>query len=351
MGEKTIVVYISDEEYVGRFIRALNKRKPAGVVIERVTEREAFWEKREKARGNQTVFWLTDDMAGDGGDGCEGATGDPGASGAGRRKPGGKRQNDGQLIRLAPRSDHRNNVVSYCQEIGDLSAELFGCIGLSGTDVLSADGPVPGIYGIYAPYGEPGHLLGALLSQELAVYGSCLYVNTSAFPLLYQREDPEEKRHLGELFFRLDGKGFSELESKLERDYGAARRLPTIVHYRDLWDIGEREFGVFLQKLKSECQKSFVVICFNDIREAMPMVRVCDFFCLVGGRSCEDIGKRWMSYAAHESDEGAKEVRLTVLPAGYESWSEQLARDEPGQWLKDPVKKSFVQGIWREESL
>ena len=41
MEDKTVVIYISDEEYASRLARVLNKRKPAEVVIERVTERDS----------------------------------------------------------------------------------------------------------------------------------------------------------------------------------------------------------------------------------------------------------------------------------------------------------------------
>ena len=326
MGDKTIVIYITDEEYATRLIRALNRRKPSGVTIERVTEREDFWRSRERITEDGTRFWLTDD------------------AGSSVKDPGGDRA----LIRLSAKSDHKNNTLGFCQDIGSFASELFEMLGCSGADVMSADGPLPGVYGFYAPGGESGQLCAAMLSQELAVYGSCLYVNTGAFPMFYVKEDAGEKRHLGELFFRLDGKGFSDLETKLERDYGAAKRLPAIEHYRDLWDIREEDFGVFLQKLKSECKKSFVVVYFNDIREAMPMVSVCDGFYLVEGKAYEAVGERWKRYAGHESDKNAGEIRVITMPAGYEGWGSDLDRQEPEMWLSDPVKKTFIQGLWKE---
>ncbi|MBR0119217.1 MAG: hypothetical protein IJM01_03700 [Eubacterium sp.] len=326
MVDKSIVVYITDEEYAVRLIRALNRRKPPGVIIERVTEREAFWRSRESITEDGARFWLTDE------------------EGSSVKDPGTGRA----LIRLSGKSDNKYNTLSFCQDIRHFAKELFEMMGCSGPEVMSADGPVQGIYGIYAPCGDAGQLCAAILSQELAIYGSCLYVNTGAFPMLYVREDAEEKRHLGELFFRLSGKGFSELELKLERDYGVAKRLPTIVHYRDLWDIDEREFGVFLKKLKGECKKSFVVVYFNDIREAMPMVSVCDSFYLVEGKAYEAVGERWKRYAGHEFDKNAGEIRVITMPAGYEGWGSDLDRQEPEMWLGDPAKKTFIQGLWKE---
>ena len=326
MADIIIVIYITDEEYAARLIRALNRRKPPGVTIERVTEREAFWRSRERIAEDGARFWLTDE------------------AGSSVKDPGGGRA----LIRLSAKSDHKDNMLSFCQDIGSFTTELFEMMGCSGAEVMSADGPVQGIYGIYAPCGDAGQLCAAILSQELAIYGSCLYVNTGAFPMLYVREDADERRHLGELFFRLDGKGFLELETKLERDYGAAKRLPTIVHYRDLWDINEKDFGVFLRKLKGECKKSFVVVYFNDIREAMPMVSVCDGFYLVEGKAYEAVGDRWKRYAENESDKNAGEIKVITMPAGYEAWGMELDSQEPGSWLRDPVKKSFIQGLWKE---
>ena len=326
MGEKNIVIYITDEEYAAGLIRALNRRKPSGVSIERVTEREAFWRSRERVAKDDRGIWLTDD------------------AGISLKDPG-----DGSaLIRLSTESDHRKNTISFCQEIDGFASELFGMIGFSGVMTVSADGPMPGVYGIYAPCGEEGQLCAALLSQELAIYGSCLYVNTSAFPVMYVREDAGERRHLGELFFRLDGKGFTELELKLEREYGAAKRLPTIEHYRDLWDVGEKDFGIFIKKLNSECKKSFVVIYFNDIREAMPMVAYCDSFYLAEGRSYVKASERWMKYAGHESDESAKDISVITMPDGYAAWGVELSRQDPEAWLRDKVKKDFVKGLWYE---
>ena len=211
--------------------------------------------------------------------------------------------------------------------------------------------PPPGVYAVFTPYGEEASVAAALLTQELAVYGTCAYVNMSAFPHFYIRDSVSGNHHLGELFFRLEGESYDALVRESQIPYGRAVRVPSISHYRDLWDIHEEDRKRFLERLNNDCQIPYIVVLFNDIREAMPAVSFTTRFCiLLRGHDPDACMERWHRYARTEKQEGAGVVVALGMPESWGRWIAEMEQTAPEVWLEDREKKEFASRLWREEA-
>ena len=343
MREKMVRVYVRDAEYAGRLTRFLTGRDRVGLRVERMTEREPFWRSREGLKEGIGEVWLTDDVPG--------SREDPGRGEA--------------LFILAEESEParrgKAGRISFCRGGESIYRELLSGMGLSEDASYSEESPPPGLYGVFSPWGEEAQVTAALLCQELAGYGSCLYVSTGAFPMLYSKPEPREKEYaasmvpssgektLGELFFRMEREDFPALVESGKRRYGAAFCLPAVAHYRDLWDIGEDELGYFFERLCAECGADYVVAVFFDVREALPMAEHCREFFFLHRASRTEPMEEWRQYVKNEKREAFDRVSDIVMPTGWEEWMKELEASEPADWLSDKKKRSFISGLWKEE--
>ena len=345
MRERKIRLYVQDAEYGSRLSRFLAGRDRVGLRVERMTEREEFWRSREWGSVDEGIVWLTDDVTG--------MKEDPGKGEAIFLLDGGPPTKSG--VAFPNETSDRKAVqpgvmrrISYLQTGERIYCELLAAMGLAESAPVG-EAPPPGLYGVFSPWGEEAQVTGALLSQELAAYGKCLYVNTGSFPMWYRDNQRfPEGRYLSELLFRMEREDFPELVRNMEQDFGVARRLPSVAHYRDLWDVKEEELRLFFERLCTECDSVYVVAVFSDVREALPMADCCRRFFFSHRRSGYKPMEEWRRYAKNENRE-ADRVTEIVMPAGWERWCEELETSEVSDWLSDRKKKSFVGGLWKEE--
>lgn len=348
MRERCVRLYVRDSEYGSRLSRFLSGRDRVGLRVERMTDGEAFWKSREEAEADRSaegMVWLTDDVPG--------AGGDPGRGD--RLFLLDEVSDDGTVKSGVPRR------IGYCQQGEKIYFELLAGMGLSEKTSLSVEAPAPGIYGVFSPWGEEALLTAALLSQELAEYGTCLYVSTGFFSMLYggdrvpdksgllSEQKTREDRFLGELFFRMEREDFPVLVKNMEKEYGAALRLPPVAHYRDLWDVKEDELEHFFERISTECDIAYVVAAFHDVREAIPMAECCREFFFLHRSSGTEPMKDWRKYANNERREATSRVSEIVMPDGWETWYSEMEKTEVSNWLSDRRKKDFVSGLWKEE--
>ena len=317
MREKKLILYLRDEEYGKRLLRFLNGRRHPLLRPMMVTDREEFWRSREEHERTEDICYLTDDVSGE------------------LTNPGGA-----VLLWLVEVTDLERHRIGICQKADRLYADLLQGIGLPGEEDRPSGAPPPGVYGIYSP-GEEGSVAAALLSQELGSYGSCLYVNFREFPCFYTAEREEHTEHLGELFFRLDSSGYDDLVKRVSVAYGAAMRLPTVAHYRDLWDIGERDREHFYRRLQQECGLSYIVVLCADVREAIPLAETATRFLVVtrAGRG-DAVFRRWQRYVKTEKAEQAAQVIRIELPDSVRNWIRDMEEQTPESWLQDAEKKN-----------
>ncbi|MEE3467555.1 MAG: hypothetical protein VZQ83_03860 [Eubacterium sp.] len=327
MGEKKLYLYVCDDEYGKRLLRYLNSHRHPTLRVEMVTERERFWESRSQRKSNDE-YWLTDDVSG--------SLADPG--------------DRSTLWMLADRSDGDRHRIGYAKKAPELLRELMGIMALTDVADRPSGAPPPGVYGVYSP-GEEGTVTAALLSQELGTYGACIYVNLCEFPVFYTSESVGEKNNLGELFFRLESKDYKGLVEQSQITYGKATRLPTVSHYRDLWDVGDEDRRIFFRRLTEECDRTYVVVLFNDVREAMPMLGQVSGFIPVSRKGCEEaFTARWRRYAKTENHTETDPGTTVVMPDGWTAWIRDMENQPPENWLRDENRQAFVKGVLEEVS-
>ncbi|MBO4395137.1 MAG: hypothetical protein J5819_02175 [Eubacterium sp.] len=328
MIEKTLILYVSDDEYARRMLRFMSGHRQLGVRFERVTEREDFWQRRKREAGTENMYWITDDR-----EGC-------------------LRDSHGydHRILLTEESDEKKHQVSFCICADLMHREIMKQIGIADVTNVEQGAPPVGIYAVFSPYGEEAEVSAALLTQELAGYGDCAYVNMNAFPHYYERGLATEKHSLGELFFRIEGDNYSMLVRESGMPYGGAVRLPSVAHYRDLWDINDIDRRLFLERLNGDCHIPYIVVVFNDIREAVPMVTyVTRFLLIIRENDPDESLERWKKYIKTEKIDSTDSISRAVMPTGWTRWIDELAETAPGEWLRDNEKKTFAAGLWREE--
>ena len=102
MVEKTLIMYVGDEEYARRMLRYLSGHRQPYVRIERVTERDDFWQRRSRDT-DETLYWITDDR-----EGC-------------RRDPRGTEHR----ILLTEETDVDGHQVSFCVRADLLQREIL----------------------------------------------------------------------------------------------------------------------------------------------------------------------------------------------------------------------------------
>ena len=323
-----MILYVADEEYARRLLRYLSGRRRPGLQIERVTEREDFWQRRSLSAGDETLYWVTDDT--------EGCLRDP--------------KETFHRALLAEDTDETVQQIGFCKGADVLHRELMRWMDISEAPGVCEDAPPQGVYALFGPIGEEASLSAALLTQELAEYGACAYVNLSAFPHFYMRGEGRENHRLGELFFRLECENYGELIREAKFPYGGAIRLPTVAHFRDLWDIDDRDRKRFFDRLHTDCHYPYVVVVFNDIREAMPMVPYTTRFLFMMRETVEPPLARWNRYAATEGTDAMSMVTPMTMPRGWEYWIPEMEGSAPETWLADAQRKTFAGRLWREEA-
>ncbi len=324
MGEKKLYLYMNDTEYGKKLRRFLNVNRHPFLRVEAVTEKEKFWNGR-KNRDSADEYWLTDDVAG--------AMEDAGDSST--------------LMVLTEDTYEKRKTISCRAKAKNLYVTILSAMALEVQAKGDMGAPMQGVYGVYAPWGEEGSMVSALLSQRLAAFGECLYVNLCEFPMLYIEEEHPD-RGLGEIFFRIDSPDLESVVTKSKRKYGTAWRLPSVSHYRDLWDVDEKDMELFLKRLAGECGFSYVVVLFNDVREALPMADVMTGMFLVRRKSVlADPKERWIRYASTEKKEGI--IRPVIMPSGWEEWISEIENAEPDKWMDDNDKKEFIDQMTKSE--
>ncbi len=324
MGEKKLYLYMNDTEYGKRFQRYLNTNRHPALKVEMVTERNDFWKGREHgARENE--YWLTDDFSGAADDRC-----DPSS-----------------LIVIEERTDEKRQRVSCRMKAENMFVTILSMMALELEVSGTAGAPMQGIYGVYAPWGEEGSVLAALLSQWLSEYGTCMYLNLQEFPMFYIN-DTGKDGDLGEIFFRIDSPDLESVVTRAKIRYGAAERLPTVSHFRDLWDIGAEDMDRFFKRLAGDLGYKYVLVLFNDVREAIPMTDLMSGLFFVRRQSQTDPSDRWKKYAETEKKEG--QIHTVIMPQGWTDWARNMERSEPENWLNNNEKKEFIDGIWDEKS-
>ena len=326
MKDKTLYVHISDEEYLRRFIRYMNMRRHPELAVERITEREMFWQRVNEDNGNEDDYYLTDNMIN---------IPDISLNGTGSR-----------IMYLSDTDDEKNRIISVCQSADLIYTMCLKIMKLSESSRGKARGPVPGIYGVCG-HGEASDVVAGSLSQELSEYGNCLYISLAAFPHFYTTYKKEE-HSLGELIFRIGSGEFVALVNNALTEFGRAKRLPGVSHYKDLWDMSDDDRAALLKKLKNECDFDYIVVGFNDVREMMPQVGICQkMFVVVPRDRREDIWERWLSYAGMEGVPG-EELTSVYVPDEWTKWARRLDGCAPSQWLEDGELKGFITGLIRE---
>ena len=328
MTEKKLILYIADEEYARRMLRYLSGHRQPGLQIERVTEREDFWQRRKRDAGEKSLYWITDDR-----DGC-------------LRDPRGM---DHRIL-LAEENNEKRRQISFCIRADALQREILKYMEISGVPETQQGAPPTGVYVVFSPYGEEASVAAVLLTQELALYGSCAFVNMSAFPHFYERSGVAGSHSLGELFFRLEGENYEALVREACIPFGGAVRLPAVSHYRDLWDMDDVDRKRFLERLGSDCHMPYLVVHFNDIREALPAVPFATRFVLIRRENDPDASEeRWLKYARTERVDGTGIVMPVTMPPNWERWITELQQTTPETWLQDREKKSFAGRLWQGE--
>ncbi len=327
MREKKLYLHLCDEEYGKRLLRYLNSHRHSGLRVEMMTEREPFWEGRRQGQ-EPGAYWLTDDVTG--------SLADPG--------------DPSSLWILSERTDERRHRISYVRKADELIRELMAVMELDAPAEGPSGAAPSGIYGIYSP-GEEGSVTAALLSQALGELEACTYINLREFPLFYTVEPSEERGNLGELFFRLECENYKELVTRYQITYGKATRLPTVSHYRDLWDIGEEDREHFFRRLLEDCGCTYVVVLFNDIREAIPMMsRITGFFTVSRKGSEESIIRCLKRYVRNENIEESEIGKTVVMPDGWTEWIRDMESQSPENWLREDDRQRFIRSLWEEVS-
>ena len=320
MGEKKLYLYMNDTEYGRKLQRYLNTNRHSRLRVEMVTERDTFWKGRQHMEVSDT-YWFTDDLAGaadDRGDPCS-------------------------LIVLDENTDEKRQRISCRIKAENLFMVLLSTMALEVEAKGDSSAPTHGIYGVYAPWGEEGSVVAALLSQGLAAHGETLYVNMKEFPVFYEKYT-EDDTNLGELFFRIDSHDLDSVVKKTRKKYGAADRLPGVSHYRDLWDIDPDDIDRFFKRLLCDCGYKYVIVLFNDVRVALPMADLMTEVVFVRRDSgCTDPYERWKKYAGTEKTEGR--VRTVIMPSDWDGWIFDMERKEPEKWLEDTEKREFIVGM------
>ncbi len=324
MGEKKLYLYLNDTEYGKRFQRYLNINRHPKLRIEMVTERDDFWSGREH-KVNENEYWLTDDIV----------------------RAADDRNDPASLIVIDDHTDENRNRVSCRMKAENMLIMILTIMALDLEATGEAGAPMRGIYGIYSPWGEEGSVLSALLSQRLSDYGKCLFINLQEFPLFYNN-DTSEDSSLGEIFFRIDSPGLESIVERSKKKYGAAERLPAVSHYRDLWDINADDMERFLNRLAAELGYKYILVLFNDVREAIPMADLINGVFFVNRSGKTDPSVRWKKYATTEKREGR--IIPVIMPRGWEDWINEMEKSEPECWLDDTEKKEFIDNIWNQGS-
>lgn len=324
MGEKKLYLYLCDKEYGKRLQRYMNSHRHPGLRVELVTERETFWESREKENHKET-YWLTDDVSGSFSD-------------------NGARET---LWILSDRSDEKRQRIGCVKKAGELVRELMERMGLAEQEEGPSGAPPPGIYGVYSP-GEEGSVTAALLAQELGAFANCMYINLREFPCFYEPGASDHK-NLGELFFRLEMKDYEGLVRSLQTGYGKAMRLPAVSHYRDLWDVDDADREKFFLRLQQDCNQTYLVVLFNDVRETMPMTGVVTRLFLVSRRGCEETFlSRWKRYEQTENGEASDITSLVVMPDEWRGWIRDMEGRPAEEWLRNEARQVFVKTVTEE---
>ncbi|MCR4604910.1 MAG: hypothetical protein K5639_02815 [Eubacterium sp.] len=239
MGEKKLYLYLRDEDYGKRMLGSFSAKNNPSLRVELVTKSKDFWENRA-GEPSENTMWLTDDK--------EGQKTDKGV--------------ENSLIILDEKTDFSIGRISFLQKSEGIYNDLLNVMDLAVPEADAAGFDLPGgVYVVFAPKGG-GDEISYQMTQELSKEGSCLYVSMTEFPVFKGELNSGEFKHLGELFFRLGQKNYADVVREMTSEYDQAKRLPGIMHFRDLSDITGEDIQKFAKRISGETDfKNIVILC------------------------------------------------------------------------------------------
>ncbi len=301
MEEIYLVLFLKETAYGERLLRFLAGKKNPKLHLELMTERVQV-EIRQK---EERVVILTDDI-----------------SLESLEKQGERKK----VLYLAAEQNRSGGFICQYQKAEEIYEELIWQLGLEKQEVTEEETMSPvGIYGVFSTESKVRTEFAYQLSQELGKQGKTIYLCLSAFPSYFQKEINFSEPGLSDLLFLVQDEIFPEKVRMWRQDFGVAETLLPWKHSKDMWDISQEEWELFLRRLQKECEYSYIVLEMGELFENVwEIMDFCDrhYFLVSQGESGKRQKEIFQRYCHIEQKEEL-EKRTEYVENLEASWEEE----------------------------